>query len=62
MSNTKRWIKPVPGDGEPYCPECHHEAPTSGGMFPYYIYTPYCPWCGAKLDGPESKRRKPNDT
>ena len=46
-----RWIKPVPGDGEPYCSECHTEQPWFYG---YGYYEPdYCPACGARMDGKE---------
>lgn len=44
-----RWIKPVPGDGEPYCSECK----TKQLYLPYvgYFYSKYCPYCGAKMEG-----------
>ena len=42
-----RWVKPVPGDGEPYCSECHAEQPWFYG---YGYYEPdYCPNCGARM-------------
>ena len=45
-----RWIRPVPGDGCPYCSECKGAAMTSGGMFPLYLYTLFCPSCGAEME------------
>lgn len=43
-----RWVKPVPGDGEPYCSVCKCYQPwvwRDG----YQQYT-FCPYCGAKMD------------
>ena len=44
-----RWIKLVPGDGEPYCSECKAKQL----YLPYvgYFYSKYCPYCGAKMEG-----------
>ena len=44
-----QWIKPVPGDGEPYCSECKHEAPTTGGLCAEYWFPAFCPSCGADM-------------
>ena len=43
-----RWVKPVPGDGDPYCSECKAKQL----YLPYvgYFYSKYCPYCGAKMD------------
>lgn len=43
-----RWVKPVPGDGDPYCSECK----TKQLYLPYvgYFYSKYCGNCGAKMD------------
>lgn len=43
-----RWVKPVPGDGDPYCSECK----TKQLYLPYvgYFYSKYCLYCGAKMD------------
>lgn len=46
-----KWIRPVPGDGEPYCSECKAEAPLSCGRFLHHWYTNFCPNCGAKMEG-----------
>ena len=45
-----RWIRPVPGDGCPYCSECKGVVMTSGGMFPLYLYTLFCPSCGSEME------------
>ena len=44
-----RWVKPVPGDGDPCCSECKAKQL----YLPYvgYFYSKYCPNCGAKMDG-----------
>lgn len=44
-----KWIRPVPGDGEPHCSECKAEAPLSCGRFLHHEYTNFCPNCGADL-------------
>lgn len=49
-----RWIKPVPGDGGPYCSECHVEQPWFYGYG--YYHRDYCPNCGALMDGKEADR------
>lgn len=43
-----RWVKPVPGDGEPYCSECKAKQL----YLPYvgYFHSKYCPYCGAKME------------
>lgn len=46
-----KWIRPVPGDGEPHCSECKAEAPLSCGRFLHHEYTNFCPNCGAKMEG-----------
>lgn len=56
-----RWIKPVPGDGEPYCSECKGGVMTSGGMFPYYLYTNFCPSCGAEMQNASVLMGRAND-
>ena len=39
------WITPPPeSDEQPYCSRCHWHAYGD-------LYTPYCPGCGAKMDG-----------
>lgn len=43
-----RWIKPVPGDGEPYCSCCKSYQQWIWGEG--YINYSYCPNCGAKMD------------
>lgn len=43
-----RWIKPVPGDGEPYCSVCKCYQPWVWGDG-YQQYA-FCPYCGAKMD------------
>ena len=50
-----RWIEPVPGDGFPFCSNCKRIAPDNGlflnaKLMEWYM-TPFCPWCGAKMDG-----------
>ena len=45
---TKRTWTPWTHDGEWYCSECDYE-PT------VFENTPYCPHCGAKMDGGESE-------
>lgn len=42
-----RWVKPVPGDGDPCCSECKAKQL----YLPYvgYFYSKYCPYCGAKM-------------
>ena len=47
-----RWVKPVPGDGDPCCSECKAKQL----YLPYvgYFYSKYCPYCGAKLDAKEN--------
>lgn len=47
-----RWIKPVPGDGDPCCSECKAKQL----YLPYvgYFYSKYCPYCGAKIDAKEN--------
>lgn len=50
-----RWIEPVPGDGFPYCSNCKNIA-LNKGLFlnpklMEWNLTPYCPSCGAKMDG-----------
>ena len=52
-----RWIEPVPGDGFPYCSNCKN-IPLDRGLFwnrtlMDWHLTPYCPHCGAKMDGDE---------
>ena len=47
---TAKWIKPVPGDGEPYCSNCKAEQIAQYTLANVWtIETPYCPWCGAKM-------------
>ena len=59
QGKSGRWIKPVPGDGEPYCSECKREVPLSGGLFPYPLYTAYCPSCGSEMiNGKETMSRR----
>lgn len=43
-----RWIRPVPGDGEPYCSACKAYEPWCYGGTGY-INSEYCPNCGAKM-------------
>lgn len=50
-----RWVEPVPGDGFPYCSNCKNVAPDRGlflnpRLMDWYR-TPFCPWCGANMDG-----------
>lgn len=50
-----RWIEPVPGDGFPYCSNCKKIALDRGlflnrTLMDWHL-TPYCPHCGAKMDG-----------
>ena len=49
-----RWIEPVPGDGFPYCSKCKKVAPDRGlflnARLMEWYRTPFCPWCGAKMD------------
>ena len=49
-----RWIEPVPGEGFMYCSNCKRIAPDNGlflNVKPMKWYmTPFCPWCGAKMD------------
>lgn len=47
-----RWVKPVPGDGDPCCSECKAKQL----YLPYvgYFYSKYCPYCGAKMDAKEN--------
>ena len=42
-----RWIKRKEVFGEVYCSECQTIEKTTDSNFK----TPYCPWCGAKMDG-----------
>lgn len=42
-----RWIKRTEVFGEIYCSECRTIEKTTDSNFK----TPYCPWCGAKMDG-----------
>ena len=47
-----RWVKPVPGDGDPCCSECKAKQL----YLPYvgYFYSKYCPYCGAKMAAKEN--------
>ena len=47
-----RWVKPVPGDGDPCCSECKAKQL----YLPYvgYFYSKYCPYCGVKMDAKEN--------
>lgn len=47
-----RWVKPVPGDGDPCCSECKAKQL----YLPYvgYFYSKYCPYCGAKMVAKEN--------
>ena len=53
-----RWIEPVPGDGFPYCSNCKGIALDQGlflnSKLMDWSLTPYCPHCGAKMDGGET--------
>ena len=43
-----KWVRPVPGDGEPYCSNCKAEQIAHYSLINIYpIETPYCPYCGA---------------
>ena len=50
-----QWIVPVPGDGAPYCSACKCDALADGYWLSptlmRYYKTPFCPNCGAKMDG-----------
>lgn len=48
-----RWVKPVPGDGDPCCSECKAKQL----YLPYvgYFYSKYCPYCGAKMEMEQQK-------
>ena len=50
-----RWIECVPGDGFPYCSNCKRLALDEGLFLNPKLMkwhrTPYCPYCGAKMDG-----------
>lgn len=52
-----KWIEPVPGDGFPYCSNCKNIALDRGPflnpkLMDWHL-APYCPHCGAKMDGKE---------
>lgn len=43
------WVRPVPGDGEPYCSSCKSN-PLCYIMSDEYELSDHCPHCGAIMD------------